>query len=668
MNLAVWLLVLLVPAVLLLPQLGRALGWRRGLLAGSGLLVLWAGGWLFLERSRATNHTVNRSRIASVTSDTCFKCHEGHYATWRQTYHRTMTREATPEYVKGDFGNVTFTFQGVASRLTHQGDTFYMETADPLWFERALQSGKPLDELGPVPLKKITVDRLVGSHWFQECLHKDADGRYVRLPLSYHLVEGRWVHTINAFLSPDTNDFWSKSAVWNETCLFCHNTTPSKWPLPPLGPGGTPGYRTEVAELGIACEACHGPGEEHVRVNQNPARRLAVRQAGRGDPTIVHPRRLSVELADHICAHCHGATAPRPEAWDPRTVQDPYRAGDDLRASYFFFWSEREQAELYARRPSRKPGFSAQAVVRETTSAPGTFSLPDGRFWGDGTPLTTALEYQGMALSACYENGQGRLSCLSCHTLHGSDPNFMLGRGMDTNEACYQCHDGYRHRLAEHTHHAADSAGSLCYNCHMPYQVYSLLTGHRSHRIAVPRVKDSLGTGKPHACNLCHLDKSLAWTQDRLGQWYGHKPEAMSEVDRHHASSLVHLCQSDARSRVVVAHAFSWPAAWQASGVDWPGLVLPRILEQERYPAVRYLAYRGLRRLYGEEAGAYDYQAGPSERAARLRSLRARLDERCRPSAEKYPDLPLTQAGRMDDSRLQLLLRGRNDPDVCINE
>src|SRR5438445_2558555 len=124
-----------------------------------------------------------------------------------------------------------------------------------------------------------------------------------------------------------------------------------------------------------------------------------------------------------------------------------------------------------------------------------------------------------MALAACYEGGHGRMKCLSCHTMHHCKPHFQLGKGMETNDACYQCHDSYRQRLTEHTHHAAESSGSLCHNCHMPYQVYSLLTTHRTHRISVPRVRDSLGTGKPHACNLCHLDKSLGWTQEQLSMW-----------------------------------------------------------------------------------------------------------------------------------------------------
>src|SRR5207244_5587662 len=110
------------------------------------------------------------------------------------------------------------------------------------------------------------------------------------------------------------------------------------------------------------------------------------------------------------------------------------------------------------------------------------------------------------------------------------DPNFMLKPKMTTNEACYQCHAEYRSGLAEHTHHAADSSGSLCYNCHMPHLVYSLMTTHRSHRIEIPDVKTSVATGKPHACNLCHLDKSLGWTQEQLERWSGRPGQGLAKL------------------------------------------------------------------------------------------------------------------------------------------
>src|SRR5205823_14536485 len=125
-------------------------------------------------------------------------------------------------------------------------------------------------------------------------------------------------------------------------------------------------------------------------------------------------------------------------------------------------------------------------------------------------------------------------------SMHQAEPNHQVKEGMRTNAACYGCHRSYRDRdrLAEHTHHPADSSGSLCYNCHMAYQVFSLLDTHRTHRITIPRVKDSVGTGKPHACNLCHLDKSLGWTSTQLAKWYGMPQESLSAEERTIASSV----------------------------------------------------------------------------------------------------------------------------------
>jgi predicted CXXCH cytochrome family protein len=676
MTFNIWLLVLIIPAALLLFQLPAALGKVRGLIAGVAVLLLFVGlAFVFEERIWVAADSAIDSIHAAANSETCFKCHEDHYRTWHRTYHRTMTRDAKPEYVKGDFNNVSYVFQGVPTHLTRNGAEFFMETLDQdavnQWTQAAVLARAKKVALPPPPLRKYQVDRLVGSHWFQEYMTRDQHGRFWRLPVSYHLVEKRWIHTNGAFLAPDTDDFWSKSSVWNDTCVFCHNTKPSKRPLrQPWDESRLLGYDTEVRELGIACEACHGPGAAHIRVNQNLARRYAVHPDG--DATIVNPRRLSAKRSDDICAHCHGALVPKAQTWDPATITDPYDAGNDLLRFNDFFWSEAQQMQLHQRQGKLHPR-ALPGAVPMTEAPAGSMPAPnprdgDGRFWGDGTPLTTALEYQGMALSACYQKGEGKLSCLSCHSLHDSEPNFLLRRSMESNEACYQCHDGYRQRLTEHTHHAGGSAGSLCYNCHMPYSVYSLLTTHRSHRIEALRVADSLGTGKPHACNLCHLDKSLGWTQDRLHAWYGRHPQALPEDEGKFSSALLHLSRSDARSRAIVAGAFSWSAAQAASGTDWMGLMLTRLLEPERYPAVRYLAYRGLRSINARAAGDYDYLADPALRSAQLKAMRGRFAANATAPGKRYPYLPLDERGQPRNTVLEQLLQKRNDPDVSVHE
>ncbi len=149
-------------------------------------------------------------------------------------------------------------------------------------------------------------------------------------------------------------------------------------------------------------------------------------------------------------------------------------------------------------------------------------------FWKDGTPRTTALEYQGLLMSPCCEAGE--LTCLSCHSMHHSDPNDQLRFGdslqlpvVQQNLACTQCHDNYKsdEQLQRHTRHAPQTPGSLCYNCHMPWQAYSLLNRVRSRRISNPSAAVTDEFGIPNACNQCHVDKTLEWTQKSLALWKG---------------------------------------------------------------------------------------------------------------------------------------------------
>jgi predicted CXXCH cytochrome family protein len=654
---AAWIVGLLaITAVLLLRQFVVGLGLWRGLAIGVFAMIAAVGGWWLLGTAAPPDAGPSDwHAVGSVSSDSCVKCHPDQHASWHRTFHRTMTREATEENIKGDFADAVYDYQGVRTRLLQRDGAFYMETADPDWAMLRVRAGDKGDLLPPRHAW-FRVARTIGSHWIQEYLFQEPNGRYSRLPVLYHIVEQRWVHSNGAFLAPDTPDFWDKcrGTTWNDTCLYCHNTGPSKNPVRDIR-GNVVGYRTEVAELGISCEACHGPAEDHVRLNRNPARRFALQATEAGDPSIINPERLPVPRRDEVCARCHGATVPKTEAWDPVTHKDPFIPGLDLTRFNTFFWSEAEQEALARNRPLTE-------AAHPTTT--------DGRFWGDGTPLTTALEYNAMALSACYQGGHGTLSCLSCHTMHPDDPNFMLKPGMGTNEACYQCHAEYRDRLTEHTRHAADSVGSLCYNCHMPHLTYSLLTTHRSHRIENPDVAASLDTGKPNACNLCHLDKSLGWVRDELSHWSDrHKnlPRELTADEESIAAGVLLMAQGDARTRAVVAGAFSHAGAHQAAGTDWYGPFLTRLLDPERYPAVRYLAHRGLRAAHGEmAAGPFDYLGLPAGRTAQLRTLRQRYD--AAPIRRPAPYLPLTPQGLPDEVVLNRLLKSRHDPDLTINE
>ena len=74
-----------------------------------------------------------------------------------------------------------------------------------------------------------------------------------------------------------------------------------------------------------------------------------------------------------------------------------------------------------------------------------------------------------------------------------------------------QCHDTQRFDTPAHHHHAQDSAGAQCANCHMPTTTYMQVDARHDHSIRVPRPDQSLQRGTPNACSNCHRSEGKAW-------------------------------------------------------------------------------------------------------------------------------------------------------------
>jgi hypothetical protein len=89
---------------------------------------------------------------------------------------------------------------------------------------------------------------------------------------------------------------------------------------------------------------------------------------------------------------------------------------------------------------------------------------------------------------------------------------------------CTQCHGDVAKDLAAHTHHAPESEGSRCVNCHMPPLVIE--GGHgrvRDHTVSIPSMENTRKLGLPNACRSCHLTEQPGWEYEHFARWY---PEA----------------------------------------------------------------------------------------------------------------------------------------------
>jgi predicted CXXCH cytochrome family protein len=295
-------------------------------------------------------------------------------------------------------------------------------------------------------------------------------------------------------------------------------------------------------------------------------------------------------------------------------------------------------------------------------------ALLDEFFWKDGMVRVSGREFNGLIESPCHQHGvPGKmLSCLSCHSMHQSDPADQLARGMEGNQSCLQCHEKLRADVTAHTHHAADSSGSLCYNCHMPHTTYGVLKAIRSHQVSSPAVKDELATGRPNACNLCHLDKPLSWTARQLNGWFKQPVPSLASEQADTAAGVLWTLKGDAGLRALTAWHFGWEPAKQAGGTNWIAPFLGQLLD-DRYSAVRIIAARSLRHLEGYNATVFDPITPPESRAPIQGMLLERWLEG-RESAAAAPALLAPVGGGLDTNRFVKLLEQRDNRVVRLRE
>jgi len=391
----------------------------------------------------------------------CTGCHEEAATDWTNSHHDLAMQEATPETVLGDFNNATFDYFGVTTTFSQKEGAFFITTDNA--------KGE---------LKTYPVEYVFGVEPLQQYLLPVGNGRLQALSIAWDSrpeSEGgqRWYHLYpDEHIEPGDPLHWTGGFFnWNTSCAECHSTDVKK-----RYDAVNDRFDTHYAQIDVGCEACHGPGGDHVALANAGSPSAAqtgfemslkargVWQWGEGADIAQRSEPLTANHQIDSCARCHARRGTLGEYHPGKPLLDTHRL----------------------------------ALIEEPL------------YWSDGQIRDEVYVYGSFIQSKMHQAG---VVCSNCHNPHS---NQLVVEG---NGVCTQCHRASTYDSASHHRHQVSSAGSACVDCHMPSQIYMGVDSRRDHSMRIPRPDLSMSTGAPNACNQCHTDQSADWAYSALVDW-----------------------------------------------------------------------------------------------------------------------------------------------------
>jgi len=402
-------------------------------------------------------------------STACAECHETEHGQWSRSLHVRMTKPAAEALIVGDFKDVSFAANGRAYKMEERGGRRFISVSH-----------------GGRPFERFEVQYTLGAKRFQGYLTRLPEGRMYVLPAFWSVAQRRWVDWKEITPVPDGDH--DLRQIWNVTCFNCHATNlDAKFDI------GSKTYNTSWTEMGLGCEACHGPGKAHVALmeawQKNPASKPPYDTSARNRALgpmlkIFSPRTADARQVFDTCAYCHG---------------------------------NKNNLFLGFLPGSRMEDFALPFLVSQPMPA----DDPQGDFWPDGRP-SRFNRPQALTLSGCFM--KGNVTCTNCHVAHGSRQEHSLKVSIaQSNELCTQCHEplAVASNVERHTHHQVASKGSRCIECHMSDVNWRLLIRRRDHTFAAPVPEITAKYGVPNGCTTCHDGRTPEWAARTMDEWYG---------------------------------------------------------------------------------------------------------------------------------------------------
>lgn len=230
-----------------------------------------------------------------VGDEKCLSCHR-EQKSYLGTAHHLTSRPATKDSIAGKFEEGKNILKTVEPELHYR-----MEAKKDGFFQTAI--------LGSAATISKPFDLVVGSgRKGQTYLYWDKNDQLYQLPVSFWTELDTWVH------SPGYDERvvnFSRPVL--PRCLECHASS-----FAALGDSGAGNrYNRSSYVLGISCEKCHGPGQQHVDLQNAKTTKTS-------NQLIVNPAKLSRERQIGLCALCHGGIGVA------KAPAFSYTAGKDL--------------------------------------------------------------------------------------------------------------------------------------------------------------------------------------------------------------------------------------------------------------------------------------------------------------------------------------------------
>lgn len=422
---------------------------------GITLLVIVASAEITLtdDGSRGGRDNSYMEDADYMGSETCRLCHPEKYEQWAQSQHTEEFRPVSEAIVLGDFSSdpqlddVKAGIPQLTIDLYHEAgtDVFTMELAG----------------------NNYTIDWVLGSGtWKQRYLTNIENSTYI-LPAQWNVSAGEWgAYQLADWFETDGNPrevdwgFGSEplkqvemDKSWQRNCAGCHTTR--YLPMQNANDEWVDNY----VEADIGCEACHGPGSEHV-----------------GAPWAEKKEYILKSGDSQICAQCHvQGKSLDGEHYFPVGMYPGDDITDHYNLSNDVFWPDGITAREHR---SQYMDWTTSGHAQEPSA-----SVKRAPCVNCHTTEGAQTIFAGEILTTVPEGVTWRITCAACHEPHGS--SYEADLRTQKKDLCATCHNAEGSVLPSTPHYprydiitgtgGVGIIGDLlmggvvsCTDCHMP--------------------------------------------------------------------------------------------------------------------------------------------------------------------------------------------------------